>query len=378
MVATYDIGVRAVAVGAVGAWRVYQAIKRPTRPESLAITVLCLGLFASILFEWWSLSESAAPVGRPYLPAAGQMICLALMQTALCAYYAFADGSRGAMRMLRAVAGLEVINAVAVAICAACVPAGVALLEVGNDAAYRFYLVLLPPIATTASGVLAVRAARKALGTLRIALLLAATALWALAAGTVWLPFKYSCARRHVAAPNWAADFFPALFVVAALTFVASVALVGIAHRATQLRAIIRAGRDALIMRPLRRDLQLLLPTLTFPRTGRAPMALRPHYARYRAYIEIRDRLLTLSPYLIDEDSADAGPEMIAAALRALGEQSFQIQRDRKLSPQRVLPHGDDSDMASVIELAKCYAAQRDHRAGGRSHDDGEGARARW
>lgn len=357
---THEIGIRLVAVGAVAAWRIYQATKRRPTPQSTAVTVIVLALFASLLCEALALSISNTAVGRPYLPMAGQMICLSIMQCALCAYYAAGAPTPRTKRLLRYVIVLAALSDALIIVAALQIPPDVGLLDVTNDAAYRYYLLLVPPIMGTAAGYFAWRASRAAIGTLRGALLLAVASLWALSIGTIWLPFKYAHIRHGTSAPAWATAFFPALFVIAALAFVISIALVGIAHRSKQLRATVIAARDAVVMRRLRNDLQALLPGLTYQRTGFTPVLLRPHHARYGAYVEIRDRLLTLSPLLdAQHDEPDLNDTTTVARaiteLRALR----PLPTIGRRPPHPVLV-GGSNDLAVILDLARKYRQERD------------------
>lgn len=186
---------------------------------------------------------------------------------------------------------------------------------------------------------------------------LASVSLWALAAAGIMFIADMWIQHAGQQPPAVLATGERLVYLLGTLGWVASFAAVAAAHRSRQLTAMWRAVRENQLLHRLLRDLEAMSPpALTYPRTGRTPLMLRPHAGLLRTRIECRDRLVTISPAISDElDPADCQrPDRVAQVLAHLHRRGT-AQSARPVKPVAILTTGG-TGTDELIELARAYA----------------------
>ncbi|QIS13952.1 DUF6545 domain-containing protein [Nocardia arthritidis] len=367
-----NLPLRIAVVAIIALWRCWQMTRRRPTTASLIITVAILGSCGSLIFEAIAHAQSRAGTGRVYIMLSLQVICLAIMLVALCAYYAVAADTRQARNLVLLVASIGFISCgIALGLSFQVAP-GRELWDFQHSDTLRWYFAstLFFPVATAVGGLLAARSARRAFGALRVALGMAAAGLWLLAAVGIVTPISYWNGRNTpdslatVGPPGTVGEplktFIYVGFNGGCVLVVISWAAVAIAHRARQLREIRDAWRDTRDMRKLRDDLSTVAPELSFPRTGWTPLLLKPHAARMTALIECRDRLITLSPRLAAELNPEEyqNPRSVAAALQQLRGIGALHQPSNQVQAVPILTDSGAYGRDQLISLARSYSRQ--------------------
>lgn len=364
----YNLPLRIGFVVLIGAWRCWQMTRRPRTPESTAITAAILTLAASLVFE--ALAEAQSEHGqRAYILAAVQNLFLFGMFAALTAYYAAADGTRKGQSIAWTVATIGTVTAAVNLLAGIAVDPNRRLWDFQHLDSLTYYVTtsVFFPVACAGSSLLAYRIARRSTGPLRPALGLSSIALGVLTIVSAFTPYAYWVGHRHGIATGTGpqAAFTGALgvfmyvgFIGGCLLLVISFAAVAIAHRGRQLTATWAAWRDVRTLRHLRDDLSLIAPEKSFPRTGWTPMLLLPHAARVTACIEVRDRLVMVSPALAAElDPADhCNPLAVAGALHRLHNDGIAHKPLQIVPAVPILTAASAGEKDLLIPTARHYA----------------------
>ncbi|ATL72535.1 hypothetical protein [Nocardia terpenica] len=342
--------VRVVVITVIAVWRIRQV--KPTT-ESRMITAAITALAVALVFDGIQRSHFAMTYWATTIAAAG----LEIMLCAMIGYYAAADGSALAWSLLRVVCCWAAVAALVIAAVLITLPAAPESLYAQHNWRAQTYSLAESgsfPVATAVSSVLAGRAARRARGVLRWGLHLAWLALALFTAETLWWAIKYALTTwTDHRAPAVVQSAFKVGFLGAAALFAASLATVAAAHRIRQVGSIVPAYRDVRAARTLSRDLSDAIPEYTYPRTGRPALLLRAHAARYQSAIELRDRLVTISPVVAAElDPAHWNdPEQVAVTIARL-HRDDRLRPRKGQGPQPILTNR----AADIIALARAYA----------------------
>lgn len=351
---------RTVIFVLIAGWRIYQTGRRPSLVSAL-ISIAFVGTAANLVLEALAHDASGDPGGHAYPLAAAQAVVLLVAWCATCGYYAIADATARGRHLSTALIGYACLIGVALIITSAAVPAGTRLSDYAAPGVARYYTVVFAffPLAQALAGYLAARTAARATGSLRAAMGLAATALWALALAGVMFLADVWIQHGGDRVPHAYAVTERALYLGGDVLWILSFAAVAAAHRSRQLGALWRALGENRQMRTLLHALEAVSPpNLAYPRTGRTPLLMRPHAALLRTRVEARDRLVTVSARLGEHLGEDARqqPDAVAAALAGL-----RADRAEPVAAQRVAPvallttdPGDGTD--PLTALARSYA----------------------
>ncbi|WP_157777910.1 hypothetical protein [Nocardia terpenica] len=348
---------RSGVLAVVTLWRVYQTIRRPSVTSAL-ITVGILAVAASFVFEALGNSENLEG-GRPFLPTSVEVLLLMVGWLALGAYYAHAEASRVAWRIVMFLVGLASVSFLLIAVIGFVIPAGINLYNftVGEVVLYYLAQLLIYPGLNGAVGYLAYRHTRRSRGALRAALTLTTFSLWLLTPMLVVRFIEVWGRYRGIAVPRFITPMWQGMYFCGATLLFVSFIAVAAAHRTKQLADMWRAVHDNRKLRRLLHDLEAISPAhFAYPQTGWTPLLLKPHTARMTARIECRDRLVTLSPHLGAELTPhDCNePAAVARAIAMLHRSSERPPETLPTQPIAILTE-ESPESDSLVKLAENY-----------------------
>ncbi|MFX0581130.1 hypothetical protein [Nocardia nepalensis] len=343
----------------IAVWRIHQSIRRRPSTASVLITIAFIAIAANLVFEALAHVESQQVDGRPYTIVTVQALALMIAWCAACAYYAHADNSTLAKRILIVVFSLAAATFVLLVATGRAVPPGVRLKDYTQPEVVRFFVLemLFSTAALATGGFLAARVARRSRGSLRAAMALASLGQGMLAAVLPLLFVEVWGQYRDIRVPS-VRPLCIALYLPGGVLWLLSFGAVAAAHRTKQLTAMRRAIRDNRTLRNLLHDLEAISPAkLSYPRTGWTPLLLQPHSALLRTRIECRDRLLTLSPQLGTELTPHdrQQPDAIARALVRLRARGLAHTPAEPAHPIAILTADGSPHKDWLTELAHSY-----------------------
>ena len=366
----FDTGqlVRLIPVTLIGTWRAYQSVRRPTF-TSILVTIAMFATAANVVIEALIVALGRQRGAHPFMWGPVQVAMLMIVWCCICIYYAHAEASRAAWRVVVGVVALSLVDLGILIVVANSVPAGAVFFDFRRLDVVRYHVLIqlaFFPFACLAACWLAARAARVATGPLKFAMYLASVSQAILCVSsplrvvTIWLMHEGTSPRsRRV---HLILDLSGVCFYGGAVLFVLSFGAVAFAHRTKQLAGIRQAVRDNRRLRPLLATLEAISPAnLTYPSTGRTPLLLRPHARLTTTSIEIRDRLLTMSPWLgelLPDDDHDNPTEIakILADLRDTGIGLVDADDEPRLPVRLLVTDRDDLDtlLGLADELHAC------------------------
>ncbi|MGW4354624.1 hypothetical protein ACWELJ_21345 [Nocardia sp. NPDC004582] len=360
----FDTGqlVRLVPVTLIGAWRGYQSILRPTF-TSVLVTIAMAATAANVVIEALIIALGRQRGAHPFLWGPVQVAMLMIVWSCICTYYAHAEASRAAWRVVAGVVTLSLVDLAVLIWVARAVPAGAAFYDFHRPEVVRYHVLIqlaFFPLACMAACWLAARAARAATGPLRFAMWMAAVSQAILTAASPLRVLTILLIQEGTSPRSDSVHLILKLSAVCfyggATLFVASFGAVALAHRTKQLQGLRRALRDNRRLRPLLAALEEISPAnLTYPRSGRTPLLLRPHAALTTTSTEIRDRLLTMSPWLGDLLSAEGhdDPAEIAKVIAEVRDTGIGlVDADDDARPAVQLLAVERSDLDNLLDLA--------------------------